>query len=149
MTMGTAQQQQQQKVLDAQSGQWQQARDYPLEQLNILLSSLGMSPYGRTETTSKTSEQKAGMDFGGLLGGALQMAPALMAASDESLKTDIQPMGKDEATGIPIYAYRYKGDPKRYPKVVGPMAQDVEKKFPKLVRVVGKKKAIDLTSLAA
>ena len=149
MSVGSAQQAQQQKVLDAQSGQWQQQRDYPLEQLNILLSSLGMSPYGRTETTDKKSEQKAGMDFGGLLGGAMQMAPALMAMSDRTMKTDITPLGKDEATDLPMYAYRYKGDPKSYPKVVGPMAQDVEKKFPKLVRKVSGKKAIDLTSLAA
>ena len=31
--------------------------------------------------------------------------------------------------GVPIHAYRYKGDPKTYPKVVGPMAEDVAKKF--------------------
>jgi hypothetical protein len=32
-------------------------------------------------------------------------------------------------TKLPIYAYRYKGDPKTYPKVVGPMAEDVGKTF--------------------
>jgi hypothetical protein len=29
-----------------------------------------------------------------------------------------------------MYAYRYMGDPKTYPKAVGPMAQDVEKRYP-------------------
>jgi hypothetical protein len=36
-----------------------------------------------------------------------------------------------------MYAYRYKGDPKSYPKVVGPMAQDVEKKHPGSVGKIG------------
>jgi hypothetical protein len=39
-------------------------------------------------------------------------------------------------------AFRYKGDPKSYPKVVGPMAQDVQKKYPGLVTKIGGKKAI-------
>lgn len=147
--VGGMQQQQQQKELDVTKGNWQQQHDYPLEQLNILLSSLGMSPYGKTETTNKTSEQKSGTDFGGLLGGFMQMAPAIMAMSDRTMKTDITKLGADEATGVPMYAYRYKGDPKTYPKVVGPMAQDIEKQYPKLIRKVAGKKAIDLTRLAA
>lgn len=150
--VGAMQQQQQQKLLDAQSGQWQQQRDYPLEQLNVLLSSLGMSPYGKTEVTNKTSEQKGGSDFGSILGGAAQMAPVLkglFALSDRTMKTDITPLGKDESTGLPVYAYRYKGDPKSYPKVVGPMAQDIAKRAPSLVRKVAGKRVIDLTHLAA
>ena len=46
------------------------------------------------------------------------------------MKTDITNLGKDPKTGLKMHAFRYKGDPKTYPKVVGPMAQDVEKKFP-------------------
>jgi hypothetical protein len=152
MTVGSMQQAQQQKVLDAKSGQWQQQQDYPLEQLNILLSSLGMSPYGKTETTQKTSEQKGGSDFGSMLGGfgsILGTVGPLIAASDPSMKTDVQKMGKDGESGLDMYAYRYKGDPKSYPKVVGPMATDVKKKAPKLVKSFGGKKAIDLTHLAA
>ena len=49
------------------------------------------------------------------------------------MKTDIQKIGT-HSTGLPIYAYRYKGDPKSYPKVVGPMAEDVMKIAPHAVR---------------
>ena len=44
------------------------------------------------------------------------------------MKTDITRVGT-HPSGIGIHAYRYKGDPKTYPKVVGPMAEDVAKKF--------------------
>ncbi len=67
--------------------------------------------------------------FAGLgLAGAGMLAP-----SDERLKTDIQKLGKDPHSGLNIYAYRFKGDPKNYPKVAGPMAQEVEKKYPWMV----------------
>lgn len=142
-------QQQQQRVYDDKAGKWQERRDYPLEQLNILLSSLGMSPYGRTETTQKTSESSAGGQGAGMLGGFMQMLPGLMSLSDRDTKTDIEKVGHDTVIDVPIYAFRYKGDPKTYPKVVGPMAQDVKRKVPKAVRKVGKRHVIDLTGLAA
>ena len=53
------------------------------------------------------------------------------------IKTDITPVGKDSETGLELYAFRYKDDPKNYPKVIGPMAQDVEKKYPEAVTEVG------------
>ena len=53
--------------------------------------------------------------------------------SDIRLKGDIEKIGTHEMTGLDIYAFRYKGDPKHYPKAVGPMAQDVQKKFPAAV----------------
>jgi hypothetical protein len=64
--------------------------------------------------------------------------------SDENMKTDIKKVGKDDETGLNLYAYRYKGDPKTYPKIVGPMAQEVEKKFPDQVVDIGKFKAVNL-----
>ena len=67
-----------------------------------------------------------------------------MAMSDETMKTDITKVGKDKATGLTQYAYRYKGDPKSYPKVVGPMAQDIAKKFPGQTANVGGKIAVNL-----
>lgn len=73
--------------------------------------------------------------MGGLfgLGGDLlkfggQFLPGVF--SDRNDKTDIEKLGKDEPTGLDVYAYRYKDDPKTYPKTVGPMAQDVERKAP-------------------
>jgi hypothetical protein len=62
------------------------------------------------------------------LGSALMSGLSLL--SDKDMKTDVKKLGKDEETGLDIYSYRYKGDPKTYPKVVGPMAQDIEKHYP-------------------
>ena len=67
------------------------------------------------------------------------------------MKTDITKLGKDPDTKLPMYAYRYKGDPKSYPKVVGPMAQDVQDADPDAVKKVGKdgKLAIKVKGYAA
>jgi len=60
-----------------------------------------------------------------------------LGPSDRRLKTDIRKMGRDPETDLDVYAYRYKGDPKTYPKAIGPMAQDVAKKYPDQVTKVG------------
>ena len=57
--------------------------------------------------------------------------------SDREDKTDITKLGKDPKTGVDMYAYRYKDDPKHYPKVVGPMAQDLERLLPGVTRLLG------------
>ena len=77
--------------------------------------------------------------FSAILGGA--NLAAKMYSSDEDDKTDITPLGEDE-TGVKQYAYRYKGDPKSYAKVVGPMAQDIEKKDPSAVKKIGGHKVV-------
>jgi hypothetical protein len=77
--------------------------------------------------------------LGGTLGGA---AIKGAFASDRDMKTDIDGLGKDPKTGLQMYAYRYKGDPKSYPKTVGPMAQDIEKKAPGAVRSIGGHKVV-------
>jgi hypothetical protein len=133
-----------QSLIDAAMKKFYEMRDYPKEQLNIRLAALGMSPYGKTETITKTgTSEKQGTDWATAgLGVAKMFLPMLM--SDRNMKTDIEKL-----TGgpLPMYAYRYKGDPKSYPKVVGPMAQDVEKVAPKAVKKVGGKKVIDLNNL--
>jgi len=58
------------------------------------------------------------------------------------MKTDIKKCGPDPEAGVPMYANSYKGDPKSYPKVVGPMAQDIEKRFPDSKREIDSKKVI-------
>lgn len=77
--------------------------------------------------------------FSALLGGA--NLGAKLYSSDENDKVDITPLGKDE-DGVKQYAYRYKGDSKTYPKVVGPMAQDIEKNDPSAVKKIGKHKVV-------
>jgi len=139
--IGTQQQAQTQKELDDAKGKFDEEKNYDLERLNVLLSSLGMSPYGKTENATKTTQGgSSGTDFAQMGLGILSL---LMGISDERMKTDIKKVGTDEETGIPLYSYRYKGDPKTYPKILGPMAQDVEKTIPAAVAEVGGIKMVD------
>ena len=144
---GAQDQSQQQKLLDAQQKKFYEARDYPVEQLNLRLAALGMTPYGKTETGTKTSTQeRLEPDWANLLLNVGKIG-ATAYASDRNLKTDIKKLGSDPLSGIPIYSYRYKEDPKTYPKVVGPMAQDIEKKYPSAVKKVGRHKVVDIGNL--
>lgn len=65
--------------------------------------------------------------------------------SDERLKTDKVRIGKAD-DGTPIYKYRYKNDPSNQPHI-GLMAQDVEKKHPEAVGLVGGYKTLDYDKL--
>ena len=145
MTAGQMQQGQAQNQINAQISKFQNANNYPNQQLSILQSALGMTPYEQGQQSSSTQETQqaanpAQMALGGLSTlGSLFAGPAggtsAMAGlqglfgggSDRRLKTDITKVGSK--MGVPIHAYRYKGDPKSYPKVVGPMAEDVAKTF--------------------
>ena len=137
---GGFEQQQAQNNINAQLAKFNQAFQYPQQQLGMMESSLGMTPYdtgtsGTSQsTTTQTQSNPAAMALGGLstLGG-LFGSGGMFGGSDRRLKTDIQKVGT-HATGLPIYAYRYKGDSKAYPKVVGPMAEDVAKIAPHAVR---------------
>lgn len=82
---------------------------------------------------------------GGALGGAL--LGLLGGLSDEDEKTNIEKLADDPETGLGIYAYDYKSDVKAAKKNktpmpmkrVGPMAQEIEAKFPgSTMRVGGK-----------
>ena len=160
-TAGGQEQQQQQNEIGAQIGQFNQAQAYPGVQLGVLQSALGMTPYGSTTLGSGTSQQQTtttpstmaditgGMQaLGGMFGAGGPFSPAgpttgagafagLLGGSDRSLKTDIAKIGVHPQTGLPIYSYRYKGDPKSYPKVTGPMAEDVMQVAPHAVKTVG------------
>jgi hypothetical protein len=152
-TAGALEQQQAQNEINANLAQFQQAWNYPGQQLGVLQSALGMTPYGQTTESAGTSQsttsapsdlamtalgglQTLGSLFGG--GGPFGASGAFsgLFGSDRGLKTDITRVDT-HPTGLPIYAYRYKGDPKSYPKVVGPMAEDVMKIAPHAVRPLG------------
>jgi len=170
-TAGAQEQQQQQNEINAQMAQFQQANMYPYQQLGVLQSALGMTPYGSATLGSSSSQQQQQIEpslsqtiFGGLqsLGSAFgqggPLAPllsSLLPGSDRHLKTDIQHVGVHKPTGLPIYSYRYKGDPKNYPKVIGPMAEDAMKVNPGAVHTVGVHPsgqplhAVDMAALAA
>jgi hypothetical protein len=151
VSAGGAQQGQQQNDINAQLAKFQQAFQYPTQQLGMMESSLGMTPYasGVSGTSASTTQQTQNNPFGMATSG-LQMLGGLFSApaggtsafsgiqnalgnSDRRLKTDIKKIGV-HATGLPMYAYRYKGDPKSYPKMVGPMAEVVAKIAPHAVR---------------
>jgi hypothetical protein len=154
-TAGAQQQQQAQNQIGAQIGQFNQANAYPGQQLGVLQSALGMTPYGSTTMGASTGQQQTtttpsissdimgGLQaLGGTFGAGGPFGPGgalagLMGGSDRALKTDIQQVGVHPPTGLPIYSYRYKGDPKSYPKVSGPMAEDVMQVAPHAVTNVG------------
>jgi hypothetical protein len=135
-----------QQYLDRDKQQFDEAQGYDTEMLNLLLASLGMSPYGRTETTTKT-EPKQGTDWASVGLGGLSLLKGFL--SEDTAKTDIEKVGIDPDTGLGVFAYRYKNDPKTYPKVVGVMASDVQKKYPKAVKRMGKggKRVIDASMI--
>ena len=140
---GGLEEQQQQNQINAQIAKFQQAWQYPQQQLGIMESSLGMTPYNTGTSGSSAVDHRdadratrcrrrcGGMNMLGSLFGAV--APL----SDRREKTDIKRIDTHGPTGLPIYAYRYKGDPKTYPKVAGPMAEDVMKIAPHAVRPMG------------
>lgn len=134
----------QQAQMQEDYAKWKEEADYPLQALNLRLAALGATPYGGTQTQTTTGQSGGGgamSGFGSLLTGIGAILPFL---SDKDMKTDIEKLGKDPDTGLDMYAYRYKGDPKSYPKIVGPMAQDIEKKHPDAVKKVGGKRVVNL-----
>jgi len=56
---------------------------------------------------------------------------AYAALSDRRLKQDIELVGRDERTGLPLYEYAYKSDPSR--RFLGVMADEVEAYMPEAV----------------
>jgi hypothetical protein len=131
------------QLLNSLGGQQQQTGQASLnsywQNLNNLFNLLksGISPgtnvSGQTTSLGNTTgTTQSPIDIGGLLLGGLGTAAKL---SDPKDKTDVQHLGKEN--GVDMYAYRYKGDPKSYPKVVGPMADDIEKVMPGVTRLIG------------
>jgi hypothetical protein len=132
-------------------------RDWDKNQLTWLAGLLGITPVNHTEDIWKTessnsnSKSKGSSDIGGMISGGGSILTALLGASDRDLKTNIEKLGTDPATELPVYAYDYKADVKGKkvtgPKRVGYMAQDVEKKYPKAVKKVSGKRVIDFSQL--
>jgi len=151
LAAGQINQQQAQALLDQSQSQYNAMRQVPTEQLNLMLSALGGT---QVPTTSTTKQPTTGNGFLSALGGVGSVISGLGTAgiiSDERMKTNIDPVGMDGMTGLPIYAYDYKSDVERArkngtpmpPKRVGPMAQDIERRAPDLVREIGGKKVVN------
>lgn len=172
--IGNTQYQQEAQRLAQDAQRYETARMWPYIQEQMKAQLISGVPYGQsTSTTGPATQQGSNMGMqmlgGGMMGAQLGSALAgsslgatlglssgmstgigsvlgaiLPFLSDKNMKTDIEKVGKDDESGLDLYAYRYKGDPKTYPKVVGPMAQDIEKKYPEQVSNVGGRKAVNL-----
>jgi hypothetical protein len=146
MAAGDYQNQYAQRGIDLQRQLFDQQQQMPWTQLAKYSGAVsGLSPLmansgsmtGSADTATQTPwTQYAGLGIAGL--GML---------SDRDEKTDIKKLGEDPATGLPMYAYRYKGDPKSYPKIVGPMAQDIEERMPGATERVGGKQYVKREAL--
>lgn len=130
-----------QEKINSDIAKFNEKRDYDLENLNLRLSALGMTPYGKTENVKKeTQGGSSGTDFAQL---GLGIFSLLFGLSEDSTKTDKEKVGKLPGTDLDLWAYRYKKDPKNYPKIVGVMASDVEKKMPEAIQKVGGKRIVN------
>jgi hypothetical protein len=120
----------------AQQVQAQAGIDVPFTMLQRLIGTTpSLNNTGGTKTTETSGGGGAGIAQAGL--GLLSLF-----LSDEGEKKDVKKLGNDPQTGLPLYSYNYKDDPKSAPKRVGPMAQDIEKVNPGAVMNVGGKKVV-------
>jgi hypothetical protein len=124
--MGAAQDQ-----INAQMAKFSNAWGYPTQQLGVLQSALGMTPYGQTQTGQSNTQTSTPMDWGALAGSAMGMAGNIFGGkSDRRLKKNLKRVGTHGPTGVPVYDFNWKGQPPGAPRTRGPMAQDVEKVLP-------------------
>ena len=133
---GASQSMQAQNEINAQMAKFNQAFNYPQQQLGTLESSLGMTPHDTSTSSQNTSQTTTPTDWASIISKGAGAAADLYGMSDRSMKTDIAKVDT-HPSGLPIYSYRYKGDPKTYPKVMGPMAEDVAKIAPAAVQPMG------------
>jgi hypothetical protein len=131
-TAGAEQMGQAQAVINAQQQKFNQAVNYPQQQMGILQSALGMTPYGTSTTGTGQTVTEKPFDWGALAASGLSTLGSLVPkpGSDRRLKKNLKKVGVHKPTKTPIYAYNWKGDPPGAPKSLGPMAQDLQKTIP-------------------
>lgn len=97
------------------------------------------SMWGQQASYKNAQDQiNQGESLGGVLGGLGGLATGLgknglglFAASDRRLKTDLKVVGRDAATGLRLWAFRYINDPTR--RYIGVMADEVKQVRPDAV----------------
>ena len=150
---GAGQSMQAQNEINAQMAKFNQAFNYPQQQLGTLEASLGMTPHDTSTSGQTTSQTTTPTDWASIISKGAGAASDIygMMPSDKTLKKDITPAGAGPA-GIPVFKYRFKGQPSSAPKLLGPMAQDVQKVVPQAVSPIpgsGGKLQIHMPTLAA
>jgi hypothetical protein len=133
-TAGTQQMANAQDQINAQMAKFQQAWGYPAQQMGVLQSALGMTPYGQSTTGTSDTQTYTPTDWAALAGAGIGALGNIFGGkgSDIRIKKNLKKVGKG-VTGLPIYDFNFKGEPPGAPKTRGPMAQDIEKQFPEAV----------------
>jgi hypothetical protein len=129
-TAGTQEMSNAQDQINAQMSKFQQAWGYPTQQLGVLQSALGMTPYGQSTSGQSNTQTYTPTDWAQLAGAGIGALGSIFEGkSDRRIKKNIKRIGKG-VTGLPVYDYNWKGEPPGAPKTRGPMAQDIEKQMP-------------------
>jgi len=116
--------------------------------LNMQISGLSNVLNNQTKYLMNEADSSFLGDVGGIMGGAASMGKAfpgmgaamssglgsLAAFSDIRLKENIEPAGVDAVTGLNLYDFNYKWNPKRFR---GVMAQEVKEMYPEAVYTSG------------
>ena len=121
LAAGQVGQQTQQAQDTAQYQQFLQERGYPF-QVAQFLANIAMGTGALSGSTTSGTQTSPGGFF-----------------SDKRLKNDVKEIGETH-DGQPIYSYKYNGDDRTQ---IGLMAQDVEKKHPDAVGLMGGYKTVD------
>lgn len=100
----------------------------PGSQFNQGLSNASQT-YGNV-LTNQTSQFNTGLNAQGEVTGAL-LGAGVAKYSDRRLKENIEEVGRDERTMLPLYEFEYIGGTGK--RFLGVMADDVEKRFPDMV----------------
>jgi hypothetical protein len=134
-TAGTQQMSTAQDQINAQMQKFQQAWGYPTQELGVLQSALGMTPYGQSTTGASDTQTYTPTDWAALAGAGLGAAGSIFKGagagiSDKRLKKNLKRVGTHGPTGVPVYDFNWKGQSPGAPKTRGPMAQDVAKVLP-------------------
>ena len=150
--VGAARRGQAQAGLDIAKGQFLEEKTFPeatlaqysqfIQPTQEALRSAGT----RTDTGPGQAQPTYLQQTAGFIG---SLGKAAGAFSDRREKTDIKKIGMDDATGLAMYSFRYKDDPKTYPKVVGPMSDEVKEKYPELVSEIDGVDVVDFGGLAS
>ena len=145
---GAGQSMQAQNQINAQMAKFQQAFNYPQQQLGTLLSALGMTPHDTMTTGESDKTITQPTDWADILTKSLNAGSTLFQMSDKKVKKNITSMGSDPITGVPIKSFNFKSQPNG-PKLIGPLAQDVEKAMPGTTKRIGGVLAVPSGALAA
>lgn len=126
-----------QAQMDVDYENWFNKTNEPVNDLNIRMAALGMSPYGKTSTTTTTQPNQNSSN--GLMTGLGVMSTVLpLMFSDRKVKKNVKKVGKVGNTDLNAYEFQYKKGfmGRSGPKQIGLMADDVKKKVPEAVHPV-------------